>query len=364
MNGRIEILGQVFAALRPFPRRGSGFERVWFAAIAFAFLALQDARANHTHMHGGPFIGVVLSIAVDAVDPNTLFVVAHGGGVFRSKNGGVSWQAVNDGLPNRRVFTLLLDSRKRGHLYLGTDDGLFASENDGNTWRPLPGALAKRNIRSLVADPLDPGRFYVATDRGVFVGAGRNWKRLHEGLPHNDVRVVVADRNAGIIAGAFGGVYRLGKSGDRWQEIASGLTDKRVRDLSFAASEAGTIYAGTATGGVFKTTNGGESWHEFNRGLLNSAAMTLLHVPSPEPTLYVGTVDGIFASKNGENRWRSIGDKDLPFTVSALAHHPREPRRLFAGSGGRLYLSRDGGNRWRESISEINYFSTVSRSLK
>jgi len=336
---------------------------LWITVAIIAVGSVPSARANHIHMHGGPFIGVVLGVTIDPVNPSTAFVVAHGGGVFRSKNSGATWLALNQGLPNRQVFSLVQDPRNRGKLYLGTDDGLFLSDNEGAAWRPLAGALAKRNIRSLVFDPQGERNLYVATDQGVFAGKNNQWARFKAGLPYDDVRVVVADSQGEIIAGAFGGVYRLIKSKNRWQEIGTGLSDRRIRALAIEPSSPSVIYAGTATSGVFKTTNGGQNWQSFNRGLLNSTVMSLLYVPSAEPTLYVGTVDGIFESKNGKIPWQSIGP-DLPFTVSAIAYNPKQPSQLYAGSGGRLYFSQDAGKTWRENSGEINYFSTVSHSAK
>ena len=329
---------------------------LWITVAIIAVGSVPSARANHIHMHGGPFIGVVLGVTIDPVNPSTAFVVAHGGGVFRSKNSGATWLALNQGLPNRQVFSLVQDPRNRGKLYLGTDDGLFLSDNEGAAWRPLAGALAKRNIRSLVFDPQGERNLYVATDQGVFAGKNNQWARFKAGLPYDDVRVVVADSQGEIIAGAFGGVYRLIKSKNRWQEIGTGLSDRRIRALAIEPSSPSVIYAGTAT-------NGGQNWQSFNRGLLNSTVMSLLYVPSAEPNLYVGTVDGIFESKNGSIPWQSIGP-DLPFTVSVIAYNPKQPGQLYAGSGGRLYFSQDAGKTWRENSGEINYFSTVSHSAK
>jgi ligand-binding sensor domain-containing protein len=343
-------------------RRPFGLRVLWICAAILAVCSVPSTRANHVHMHGGPFIGVVLAVAVDPSVPKTLYVVAHGGGVFRSKNGGATWLAVNKGLPNRRVFSLLHDPRNRGRLYLGTDQGVFFSDNEGRTWRSLSRALERRNIRSVAIDPQDSTNLYVATDQGVFVGKNNQWVHLKVGLPH-DVRAVVADSQGKISAGAFGGVYRLVKSKNRWQELGTGLSDKRIRALAIDPSSRSVIYAGTATSGVFRTTNGGESWQEFNRGLLNSTVMSLLYVPSAQPSLYAGTVDGIFESRNGKNQWQSIGP-DLPFTVSAIAYNPKQLRQLYAGSGGRLYISHDAGKTWRENSSEIDYFGTVSHSAK
>jgi photosystem II stability/assembly factor-like uncharacterized protein len=347
----------------PLRRRPFGLRVLWICAAILAACSVPSARANHVHMHGGPFIGVVLAVGVDPSAPKTLYVVAHGGGVFRSKDGGESWLAVNAGLPNRQVFSLLLHPRQAGNLYLGTDQGVFRSTDEGLTWRSFSHFLDKRNIRALAADPEDPDLLYTATDKGVFSGKKNRWRRLSLGLKSDDVRALAVDPEGTVFTGTFGGVYKKERSQNRWREAGEGLSDKRIRTLALDPSSPGVVYAGTATSGVFKTTDGGNSWQEFNRGLLNSTVLSLLRVPLAEQPLYAGTVDGIFQSSGGKNQWQSIGP-DLPFTVSAMAYNSKQPRQLYAGSGGRLYVSHDAGKSWRENSSEINYFGTVSHSAK
>ena len=147
-------------------RRRLNVGLLWICAALLA-ASPHSAQANHVHMHGGPFIGVILAVAVNPLSPETLYVAAHGGGVFRSDDRGTSWVAVNEGLPNRQVFSLLLDPRQKSSVYLGTDQGIFHRSN-GGAWRMVSVALAKRNIRALAVDPQKPNLIYAATDQGVF----------------------------------------------------------------------------------------------------------------------------------------------------------------------------------------------------
>lgn len=342
-------------------RRSLHVRAVLLAAILL-LISPTSGWANHVHMHGGPFLGVVLSVVVDPSKPAVVYIAAHGGGVFESRDGGDSWVAINNGLPNRRVFSLLLHSKKPGTLYVGTDQGIFQRTNHDGSWQPLAQALEKRNIRSLAADPQDPDLLYAATDQGVFAGKDHQWRHLSAGLLNKDVRVLEVSPSGAVFAGTFGGVYKKERNQNAWIALNRGLTDKRVRALVVDPSARGTLYAGTATGGVFKTSNGGKTWEEFNRGLLNSTVLSLIQLP--DKSLYAGTVDGIFQSQHRRNQWWSVGGQDLAFTVATMAFDPTDPRRLYAGSGGRLFRSTDKGQTWRELGHRIDYFGTASQPAK
>lgn len=342
-------------------RRSLHVQAVLLGAILLLFSST-SAWANHVHMHGGPFLGVVLSVAVDPSNPSVIYTAAHGGGVFQSRDGGESWVVINNGLPNRQVFSLLIHPKKPGTLYVGTDEGIFQRISHDALWQPITGTLEKRNIRSLTADPQDPNLLYAATDQGVFAGKGNQWSHLSAGLVNKDVRVLAVSSSGTIFAGTFGGVYKKERSRNAWIAINRGLTDKRVRALVTDPSGRETLYAGTAAGGVFKTSNGGKTWEEFNRGLLNSTVLSLIQLP--DQSIYAGTVDGIFQSQGSRNQWWSIGGHDLAFTVATMTFDPTDPRRLYAGSGGRLYTSANAGQTWRELGHRIDYFGTVAHSRR
>ncbi len=315
-------------------------------------------------MQGGPFLGVVLSIAVDPTNPEVLYSVAYGGGVFRSRDRGASWTVINQGLPNRRVFSVLMDPVDSNQLYLGTDQGVFHSTNQGTSWKPLAPLLKSRNIRTLVVDPGNSDRLYAGTDQGVFQGKGGVWRQASRGLTNKDIRALVVSPTGKVYAGTFGGVFKKEKRGSSWTPINRGLLkDKQVRALAIDSGSPDTFYAGTASGGVFKTTDGGKRWKAINQGLSNSTVLSLVITSVPQRELYAGTVGGVFKSINGGESWLPAGE-ELPFTVPVLTFDPSEPRLLYAGSGGRIFKSSNAGEAWEEVAHEVNYFGPAALSAK
>jgi len=342
----------------------AGVKRKWTAWTATLFFCAfaTSVHANHVHMHGGPFIGVVLSVIVDPTDTKNVYCASYGGGVFRSENGGATWAAINQGLPDRQVYTLLMHPTDTGHIYVGTDQGVFHSLDRGSSWRSLTPILAERNIRAVAVDPKEPKRLYVATDQGVFVGQEGHWKNPSEGIASKDVRTVVVSPEGKVYAGTFSGVFAMGKGAGAWVPVNGGLTDRQVRALAFDPSSPDTLYAGTASGGVFKTTDAGNRWVAVNRGLANKMVLSVAVVPSRPSTLYAGTIGGVFKSLNGGAKWIAAGS-ELPLTVSTLALDPAGLDLIYAGSGGRVYKSINAGQKWTEVGHHINHFGPVGPAV-
>lgn len=83
----------------------------------------------------------ITKVAVDPTDANLAYVSVSGfrngdtaAHVFRTGNGGASWQDISGNLPDAPVNDLLLDPRNRSHLYAATDVGVFSSTDGGTTW--------------------------------------------------------------------------------------------------------------------------------------------------------------------------------------------------------------------------------------
>ncbi len=325
------------------------------SGLLMAF-APRGASANHVVMQGGPFLGVVVAIVSDPVDPQNLFLASYGGGVFRSRDGGRSWKTASEGLPDRQVFTLAIDPSASQSIYAGTDQGVFRSTDSGASWTELSPALRERNIRALAFEPGTPDTIYVATDQGVFQGRQKRWTNLAPGLSNRDVRALAVAADGTLFAGTFGGIFKRPKNQSSWIAASEGLEDKKTRSLALDPTRPKLIYAGTAVGGAFKSTDNGAYWKPANKGLLNSTVLALAVTPSPHRSIYAGTIDGVFKSTDGALTWRAT-DSSLAMTVPTITFNPRDPEVLYAGTGGHLFTSENGGNKWREiSPHHVHYF--------
>jgi WD40 repeat protein len=244
-------------------------------------------------------------------------------GVFRSKDNGANWQAVNSGLTSRNIGCLAVKGRD---LFAGGYGGVFRSQDEGASWKPTGPGLAQADVRALLTS--GPNLF-AGTDRGVFLSAdnGASWASSSSGLTDPDVKCL-AVLGPYLFAGTDGGgIFRSKDDGAGWTAVNSGLKDK---DISTFAVMGPNLYAGTYGGGVFLSTDNGAAWTEVNSGLLNKWVQALVVV---ESRLFAGTKGGVFVSSTHGARWTSF-DAGLPgyATVSSLA-----------ASGGVLLAGTEGG---------------------
>lgn len=96
-----------------------------------------------------PRSGYVSSIVFDSTDASRVYATYAGFGgahVWRSLDGGVSWTAIDHGLPDMPVHSIVLDPYSPDRLYLGTDLGVWVSLDRGESWTPdggLPAAVTE-----------------------------------------------------------------------------------------------------------------------------------------------------------------------------------------------------------------------------
>jgi photosystem II stability/assembly factor-like uncharacterized protein len=98
-----------------------------------------------------PDMFVTLDVAFDPFDPNIMYVVVLDKGLFRSSDGGVTWQPAGYGLdPNEPVRVILPDPNNPGVIYAGSAaSGAFVSTDGGQSWQLIGNGLVVKSILSL-----------------------------------------------------------------------------------------------------------------------------------------------------------------------------------------------------------------------
>lgn len=128
-----------------------------------------------------------------------LYGVFSAGGLIRSTNGGMSWQACDGGLPKSDderigayVISLAIDPLNSRVIYAGTGGwvgqghGVYKTVDGGDSWTSANRGILDYRITALAADPTDSQTIYAGSDKGEFfrsVDGGATWVDLTDRLP-------------------------------------------------------------------------------------------------------------------------------------------------------------------------------------
>ena len=85
----------------------------------------------------GLYGGSVYSLAINPPNPLVVYAGTHGGGVFKTTDGGMNWRVVNTGLTNTDVLSLAINPQNPLVVYAGTHGGGVFKSMDGG--QPYPG---------------------------------------------------------------------------------------------------------------------------------------------------------------------------------------------------------------------------------
>ena len=115
----------------------------------------------------------VMALVSDPGDAKTLYVATHEAGVFKTRNGGASWAAVNRGLAGLDVHGLALDPREARKLHAavrGPGEGVYRTTDGGEKWvRVDDGPSGEVKVLASVNIPTGMGGIflYAGTSQGL-----------------------------------------------------------------------------------------------------------------------------------------------------------------------------------------------------
>lgn len=198
----------------------------------------------------------VQSLAIDPASPATVYAGTVNGGVYKSTDFGTSWVTFANELENGSAYALAIDPRDPQTLYAGTVDGIYKSTDGGVTWAAsnagIPSQVFLPQIVSLVLDPSNPDVVYAGGEGGAYksTDGAANWVQLDL---FADLNALAIDPQIPSIlyAGGRDGAWRSTDGGATWAAFDAGLAGHWVLSLAVDPGDPTYVYAGTANGGVF-----------------------------------------------------------------------------------------------------------------
>lgn len=327
-----------------------------------------DSGSNWTSLKNGfSHGGGVGCIAVNPFNNNEI-LLGTGGGIFRSEDGGLLLKGANSGIYHLIILSLAIDPVNPKIIYAGSDGGnLFKSMDQGETWLPSKNGIQGHSITGIAVDPVSPNVVYCCNTCGLIyksTDSGGNWVEIFSGISRQSGApgsIVIDPANPNIIYTAMyegqghcgnnyspAGIFKSIDNGASWTEFNTGLTNGDIRALVIDHGNTNTLYAGTYGDGIFKTFNGAAVWQACNNGLTDLDVRALVIDPNNSNIIYAGTNrDGIFKSTDSGENWTLIS-MGLPDTqISCLAIPGTNSGMVYAGSlNGRFYYSSNEGISW------------------
>jgi photosystem II stability/assembly factor-like uncharacterized protein len=341
------------------------FPRVFLIPI-FLFVYVWNLSSDEPRMPAGfarigPFGGDVRSLLVDSQNPEVAYLGTSSGKIFKTRDNGKSWEPLfpGIGLNELVVDTLVQHPRESNHIYAGAWDlhseggGLFESKDAGLSWSQIRLPVGSAAVRGLAICKTNPVYMIVGTLSGACVSAdsGRSWKKVGGAELQKAESVAIDPKNQRFL---YVGTWRLGYRsedfGKTWTRSEKGMPlDSDLFSISINAQDPQIIYA-SACSGVYRSTNRALSWTRL-RLLPDRFTIRALAVcidPKDVHRIYVGTTEGLFTSGNDGETWRRSTSAEL--SVNAIQVDPGNTRRITIGTEySGILVSEDAGQTWRES---------------
>lgn len=291
--------------------------------------------------------GRVNTVAGVPSQPRTFYMGVASGGVFRTTDGGESWQPISDGkIPVASIGSIAVADSDPNVIWVGTGSdgarsnvstgrGVYRTTDGGETWN-FVGLYNVGQIGALRVHPTDPNTAWVSatgdlfkrnTDRGIFrtTDGGRTWRKtlyLNDSTGAADVELKPGDPNT---------VYA-------W--------------MSRIERKPWTIISGSREGGFYKSTDGGVTFRKTGRGLptgLIGKGNLAVTAANPERLYLLVEAEpggGLYRSDDAGANWELVnttpGLITRPFYYTTIGADPTNADVIYAGAEN-FYKSIDGG---------------------
>ncbi len=329
------------------------------AGNAFAWQELGPDTLNNGNYFPEPVSGRLLAIGIDPQNSQIMYIGSAQGGIWKTTNGGHSWQPLTDFMPSLAINSITIDSRNPNIIYAGTGEdniscdsyqgmGILRSTDGGKTWTVLGQSLfAGTGIGNILLDPRYEGN---AATEHLVIGAG------FAGRSNSSTESCDGSRPAG--QNPPYGVFVSNDGGQTFTQTLSAGSfvdfpfELGTSDMAISSTDPDIIYAAEQHEGIYKSTNAGQTWTNLN-------ASSSSGLPAPESPfdriqlaisqsnpnvlysmysyqVFTNEHSQVYRTSNGGKTWKFLSNApdvcdgqcwyDMPVAVS-----PTDPNTVFLG---------------------------------
>ncbi|HJV19767.1 MAG TPA: hypothetical protein VJ552_07805 [Sediminibacterium sp.] len=328
---------------------------------------------------------------------------AQEGAVARKKSessffAGMQYRNVGPNRGGRSLAAAGTAARKNEYYFGAVGGGLWKTTDGGNSWNPVTdGQINSSSVGSVAVSPSNPDVVYIGTGESEFRGnimqgdgiykstdAGKTWK--HAGLKNSQTvsRIRIHPTNpdivyAAVLGHAFGpneerGVFKSTDGGKNWKKVLYRSEKAGAEDLIIDPNNPNILYAsiwevyrtpwmmwgGGGASGLFKSTDGGETWEELTRkpgmptGLVGKIGVTVSPVDSKRVWAIIESDSGgVYRSDDAGQTWKYLNkDRKLrqrAFYYSRIYADPKDLNGVYVLNVG-FFKSLDGGVKFDKSF--------------
>ncbi|MEQ9423334.1 MAG: hypothetical protein RJQ09_02870 [Cyclobacteriaceae bacterium] len=366
--------------------------------LAFNHIQAQDIQLNGKELFGdlearhiGPALmsGRIIDIEGHPTNDRIIYIGAAGGGVWKSINGGASFNpifeehaqsigsiALDPQNPDQNVWVGTGEIWTRNSVSVG--DGLYKSTDGGSNWVKV-GFENSERISSIKIHPQNPDIMYLGVlgalwgdneERGVFKSTdkGETWSKiLYTDQQTGCADLIMDPKNPDVLystmwefrrsawgfesGGANSALYKSTDGGETWNKIHNGFPAGDLGRIAFAVAPSDTniLYAAIEAEadddkGLYKSTDAGKNWELLNKNFELVVrpfyfSRIVVDPKNPDVILKAGLFGSI--SKDGGKTFKSLGQMhpdihDFWFDI-------KNSDRIYVATDGGLYRSWDGG---------------------
>ena len=334
--------------------------------------------------------GRISDFAVHPEQHHVYYVATASGGVWKTVNSGTTYEPIFDAQGSYSIGCVTLAPTNPNIVWVGTGennnqrsvaygDGVYRSVDGGNSWEHM-GLKASEHIGKIIVHPDDHNKVFVAAigplwnkggDRGVYktTDGGKTWKNVLEIDEHTGVTDIVMDpRDPGVLYAAtfqrarhvytyLGGgpgssIYKSVDGGETWEKSAKGLPGVELGRIGLAISPAdpeviyAIVEAADDKGGFFRSVNRGASWEK--RGGYNTSGnyyQEIICDPNDADIVY-GMDTWMKVSLDGGKTFKNVGEDTKHVDNHCMWIDPNDTNHWLVGCDGGIYETWDAARTW------------------